>query len=458
MYFLKNTNCTLAFIGKRIIFLLMFAIFLYNHAFTQTRIEDAIKTHNKHKFKSIDELATFINNNADNDREKAYGAYYWIATNVVYDVKKFMKGKPSYYTPEKVFEKKKAVCEGYANLYKALCKKMNLTCEVIAGYSKGYGYQAGKPFTEADHAWNAVKIDSVWQLIDVTWAAGSIKRTLFGAKFIMQFNNDFFFLPPKEFVMTHLPEVPMWQLLNNPVPIKIFASSNEKIYAHFKSAPAVSYNYKDTLQKFFNLKEPEKPVEYGEMAFLFNPQNVVPFALSVVAPLKYKLENSYYLFHEKKIQEIDSLITLCTNAIELLKKSKTSKKSVKELIEINLINGYEVLSELLFIKAEMMDKKKAIADTYELLLVQHKPVVEALERALVANKETKNTKQFEKVDIKLCSAYKNYFEIFSALLSKEKDELKKKTMQKEIKIFTKNAQKIVSAGNTCFKYIGELNY
>lgn len=445
MKFLRFTVCLFSF------------FFLLHHFLNaQTRIEDAIKKNSKHKFKSIDELASFINSNADDDREKAYGAYYWIATNVTYDVKKFMKGKPSFTKPEKVFEKKKAVCEGYAYLFQDLCKRMKLNCEVIAGYSKGYGYQPGKQFTEADHAWNAVKIDSTWHLIDVTWAAGSIKKKLFGAKFIMEFNNDFFFLPPKEFVVSHLPEVPMWQMLNNPVPIKTFATSNEKIYAHLKSAGAIKYNFTDTIKNFFTLKEPEKSIKYGAMALEFNPQNIVPLALSVIVPLKYKLENSYFSFYEKKVTQIDSIIYMASNAVELLKKSKSPKESIKELVEINLINGNEVLSELYFIKSELIKKKEKAPTDFDSLLTTSKPILESLEKSVLLNRETRNIKQFEKTDAALCNGYKTYLELYSSFLNKETDEKKKKVIQKEISETTRNSKKIIQPNNSCYNFVQSL--
>ncbi len=442
---------------KIISFFVFFSVIVFQHTlYAQTRIEDAIKKNSKHKFKSIDELANFISSNADDDREKAYGVYYWIATNVVYDVKKFMKGKPSFSKPEKVFEKGKAVCEGYANLFKELCKQMKLNCEVIAGYSKGYGYQPGKPFTEADHAWNAVQIGAEWHLIDVTWAAGSIKKTLFGARFVTEFNNDFFFLPPKEFVITHLPEVPMWQMLNNPVPIKVFSASNEKIYAHLKTTNPTNYNSGDTVNNFFSMKVPERSIKYGAMALEFNPQNIVPLALSVIVPLKYKLENTYFTFYDKTVRQTDSIIGMAANAVELLKNNKSSKESVKELVAINLINGYEVLSELYFIKSELIKKKEKTSANFDSLLVTSKPTIESLEKSVLLNRETKNTKQFEKTDAALCNTYKTYLDQYSAFLSKETDEKKKKNIQKEIIETNRSAKKIIISNNSCFGLVKTL--
>lgn len=51
-----------------------------------------------------------------------------------------------------------SVCSGYTRLYKAICNKVGLKCQVIIGYGNG-----------GDHAWNRVKINGKWKYVDVTW-------------------------------------------------------------------------------------------------------------------------------------------------------------------------------------------------------------------------------------------------------------------------------------------------
>ena len=70
-----------------------------------------------------------------------------------------------------VLKNRFAVCSGYANLYQALGEKMGLKSAVVIGYAKGLGYLVGNA-SDANHAWNAVRINNSWYLIDATWGAG----------------------------------------------------------------------------------------------------------------------------------------------------------------------------------------------------------------------------------------------------------------------------------------------
>jgi len=53
---------------------------------------------------------------------------------------------------------------------------MQLKCQFILGYAKGFGYEKGRGFKEPDHAWLAVSIEEIWYLIDPTWGAGYINN------------------------------------------------------------------------------------------------------------------------------------------------------------------------------------------------------------------------------------------------------------------------------------------
>lgn len=95
----------------------------------------------------------------------------------------------------------------------------------LRGFAKGSKYSAEKTFTldEKDsHAWNSVKIDEKWFLVDCTW----------GAK---ESQNDFYFLiDPHHLINTHLPYMNdnliksnEWQLLSTPVSIDDFCMNVE---------------------------------------------------------------------------------------------------------------------------------------------------------------------------------------------------------------------------------------
>ena len=87
-----------------------------------------------------------------------------------------------------------------------MCKALGLEVAVISGYSKGASYELGSMPKKTDHAWNAVKIDSVYYLVDSTWGAGFCTEDTFTKK-----SNDFFFCTnPKYFIRSHFPVFNQW--------------------------------------------------------------------------------------------------------------------------------------------------------------------------------------------------------------------------------------------------------
>ncbi|CAF3768741.1 unnamed protein product [Rotaria socialis] len=144
--------------------------------------------------------------------------FYWITYNIEYDTVSYFSKNYADQTAEGVFRTRKGVCAGYGNIYKYLCDALNIPCEKVSGYSKGYGFdeREGAP-TETDHAWNAVEIDHHWYLIESTWGAGHLTEE----KNFQRKLNSYYFLPnPTEMIYHHLPEIEKWQLLQKPIKMK----------------------------------------------------------------------------------------------------------------------------------------------------------------------------------------------------------------------------------------------
>ena len=100
--------------------------------------------------------------------QKVQAIYNWITTNVKYDYSHL--SDPTYLTQYNAYAaavQKKAVCQGYANLFYRLANDAGVDCRIITG--KAYnGTQ-----TE-DHAWNIVRMeDGKYYCLDATWDAGS---------------------------------------------------------------------------------------------------------------------------------------------------------------------------------------------------------------------------------------------------------------------------------------------
>jgi hypothetical protein len=158
------------------------------------------------------ELVEYLKRPAKNDLEKARLIYSWIATHIRYDDDAFNSGNYEDESADSVLVSRTAVCDGYSSLFKELGVRMGLEVEKISGYAKGYGYQHGDKFQGTDHSWNAVKIDGVWQLIDVTWGSTDSETTVHGLKSTMHFDPYWFCVKPEAFIFSHLPETADWQL------------------------------------------------------------------------------------------------------------------------------------------------------------------------------------------------------------------------------------------------------
>ena len=99
--------------------------------------------------------------------QKVQAIYNWITANVKYDYSHL--SDPTYltqYTAYAAAVQKKAVCQGYANLFYRLANDAGIDCRIITG--KAYNSDGA-----ADHAWNIVRMaDGKYYCLDATWDAG----------------------------------------------------------------------------------------------------------------------------------------------------------------------------------------------------------------------------------------------------------------------------------------------
>jgi transglutaminase/protease-like cytokinesis protein 3 len=210
----------------------IFILFIFNllpvYSLAQNFVlVDSIVSNYPASFREPEQLAQFINSNFTDPSEKARAAYAWIAHNIAYDVEALQNGTPDYqYTynskaekeakelairkkiASETLRKRKGVCENYANLFNETCHLLGLESVTIHGCSKTTERQIGVIPKGSDHAWNAVKINGTWQLVDVTWGAGNRVNNVFEA----HYSDVYFFTNPKLFVLNHFPADSIWLL------------------------------------------------------------------------------------------------------------------------------------------------------------------------------------------------------------------------------------------------------
>jgi len=184
-----------------------------------------------------DDLADQITDSFKTDTEKVRGIFYWMTQNISYDHKAIDTYVPNLVVDEDFDEKairrtlrtKKGICNDYALVFKALCNREDIVCEKITGYAV-----TEKPFftlkyqyeDNSNHAWNAVKINHKWYLIDVTWATSVTKGI----------DETYYLTKPEILILDHHPSEEKWQLLNEPVTMKEFI---EKARRTMKNIPLI---------------------------------------------------------------------------------------------------------------------------------------------------------------------------------------------------------------------------
>lgn len=211
---------------------LLFFLFVSSISFAQYEKVDAIVRAYPKSFSASEKLAEKINTDFSKPDEKARAIFTWISLNIKYDLKAYYTTANNgvayrYTTPEDKIEKDKefrlklvrstlrtgkAVCEGYSSLFSNLCALSGLESVIITGTSKSHYSQIGKLPTASDHAWNAVKLNGKWELIDVTWGAGVVDSGT--QRFKPYFNDSYFCTKPELFFLNHFPDDEKWLLTN----------------------------------------------------------------------------------------------------------------------------------------------------------------------------------------------------------------------------------------------------
>ena len=209
------------------------------HGYAQNFDTVKAKTDKYRNIKTVDKLAKKINQDFSSDEDKVKALFCWLTSNIEYDLEEYYNPSSRrvffrYKTEEERIIKlqeikdntvsetvrnKKAVCEGYAQTFTKICNLLNIESQVISGYAR-FGYQEiGKPKSNSNHAWNAVKINNKWIYIDATWGAGSVVN----GKWKSFFKPYYYNMPKEKVLKSHLPESSLCQL-------KLDTISKEKFY------------------------------------------------------------------------------------------------------------------------------------------------------------------------------------------------------------------------------------
>jgi len=324
---------------------------------------------------SVEQLASYLTQDAKTDLEKVRAFYVWISENVRYDVPLYFdenatnQEKLKKQQPERVLKYQKAVCEGYTNLFHELCKATDVTSEKVAGYTR---YPDGE-INRNGHTWNAVQIDGGWYLLDNTWGAGYVdpqKR-----RFHKDFQENYFLVKPEAFIVDHFPNDPLFQMLPTPVLWRQFeAGKGAEKSNSTENSNSVFSNIRDSLNYFHTLDEEAKTLNSGNRILEYDPKNGYAnytlakyyFTLARKANSSFQDEFNKIVTNPRNVENqhlkkwnalLDESKGNCRQSILYLKnipagsKYSSFAKSAKKNVEMALRNIGEAEQQLVELKA-----------------------------------------------------------------------------------------------------------
>ncbi len=179
-------------------------------------------------------IAAYLQANFKTDKEKLQAAYLWVTANITYDKDSMYNINWGPDPKTKItasLRRRKGVCENFAAVFTDIGLKCGIPSFVVTGYT----VEAGS-VKRTGHAWSAVYLDKEWLLCDPTWDASR------GS------NANYFLISPSEFIQSHIPFDPLWQLL--PYPLQQSQFSKRSFYAKKDDLPL---NVIDSIKAFMLL-------------------------------------------------------------------------------------------------------------------------------------------------------------------------------------------------------------
>jgi len=170
---------------------------------------------------SIASVGAYIGGRVQDPFMRVKAVHDFVATWVRYDYEALRSGAyrtDGNWKAERVFERRRAVCSGYAELAKAIGAAAGAEIIVLSGdarSSKTYRALSGDalPVSGDGHAWNAAKIGGAWYLFDATWDSdGPFEDGSPG-----KYRTTYLFIPPRAMALDHRPDEDRWQLLEAPL-------------------------------------------------------------------------------------------------------------------------------------------------------------------------------------------------------------------------------------------------
>ncbi|MFH1297444.1 MAG: transglutaminase domain-containing protein [Bacteroidota bacterium] len=192
--------------------------------------------------RSPQDFAIYLNERFLGETERVKALFSWIVNSVVYDLNQIETASRYESIDDFVLytlKTKKAVCQGYAEVFTAICNRMGMKALTVHGYNR----VDGRLNSDLGHAWNVVKIDGKWYLFDPTWGSGY----LYNGRYRKSFSTIYFMISPDSLIVSHMPFDPIWQLQDYPITHDQFIDGGERGNTY--------YNFSDSLDLYYSMDE-----------------------------------------------------------------------------------------------------------------------------------------------------------------------------------------------------------
>lgn len=247
-------------------------------------------------------IADYIRSNFSKEKEISRAVFIWIARNIKYDFDSIITNS-IYETPSEVSDRilrtKTGVCLNFACLFNELSNKAGIESYLIQGYTKQGGH-----VDFLAHVWCAGYIDSAWYLFDPTWGSGYMEA----GKFVNQVNNYYFMAKPEDFIKSHMPFDPVWQLLYYPITPKEFYKSNLRM-----DKSKSFFNFPDTLDCYMHSSELDRAVSSARRIEEGGIENNF-----IAAKLRILKGEINYYRKTIEAEKYESAVTLYNKGIDIL--------------------------------------------------------------------------------------------------------------------------------------------
>ncbi|MCR9171161.1 MAG: hypothetical protein NXI10_01620 [bacterium] len=326
-------------------------------------------------------LSNHLTKNCSTDRAKLDSIYAWIISNIDYDYDVVTSSNPLHgQTSEQVLKKKETICFGYVELLVEMLGYQGIEATRIEGYTRDFDPDYDYTLINSDHAWVAINLNGKWKLADPTWDAGYIgriprkektypkrwtkertfkkekKRVKWEKKierkmkafderekakdpytdkigFVRDTSYDYYLVHPDTFLLTHLPEIPEWQLREHTLNMDQFCQPKDSVRMALSDPKGDVLDYNSKISQYMGKSIIEQWQHNADAGLEFNPENHSVVAINYYNTVGVFLDTDL----KKRIKKLSNLAErpiweeLIAKADTAIVHAKLAQKQVKDL-------------------------------------------------------------------------------------------------------------------------------